>query len=89
MALVVGTWQMSIDDTELVKQMVETGEYGIGGHPITEASMIEFFRNWVFGLDPNTYKDEWARNPACHYHLSLTDEEGNTLWQQNHQAKEN
>lgn len=87
MALITGTWTMSIEDTELVKEMIETGEYGIGGYPISEASMIEFFRNWVFGLDPNTYKDKWACNPVCHYHLSLSDEEGTILWQDNYEAK--
>ena len=88
MALITGTWTVSIEDTQLAKEMIETGEYGIGGYPITESSMIEFFRNWVFGLDPNTYKDAWARNPLCHYHLSLTDEESNILWQQNYEAQE-
>jgi len=80
--LITATWTMSIDEQVLVKEMLETGEYGIGGHPISEVSMIEFFRNWAFGLDPTTYQKEWARNPRCHYQMSLFDNASEKeLWQ--------
>ena len=71
--LITATWSMTIDEDVLVREMLSTGEYGIGGHPISEESMTEFFRNWAFGLDPDTYRSEWARNPLCHYQMSIFD----------------
>lgn len=86
--LITATWSMTIDEDTLVKEMLATGEYGIGGYPISEESMVEFFRNWAFGLDPLTYKDEWARNPLCNYHLQLTESETDRqLWVQTHHPK--
>ena len=80
--LITATWTMAIDEQVLVKEMLETGEYGIGGYPISEESMVEFFRQWAFGLDPSTYRKEWAKNPRCYYHLDVTDGvTGKELWQ--------
>ena len=87
--LLTATWSMTIDEDTLIREMLATGEYGIGGYPISEESMVEFFRNWAFGLDPLTYKDEWARNPLCHYHLEVTESNDNQqLWVQSHFPKE-
>lgn len=87
--MLVATWSMNIDEDTLIKEMLATGEYGMGGYPISEESMTEFFRNWAFGLDPNTYKAEWARNPLCGYFLEVTDSETDRqLWIQVHHAKE-
>jgi hypothetical protein len=79
---------MEIEEDVLVQEMLATGEYGIGGHPISEESMVEFFRNWAFGLDPLTYEGEWARNPICHYHLNISND-GNwtSLWQVSYPPK--
>lgn len=86
--LIRATWAMEIEEDVLVQEMLATGEYGIGGHPISEESMIEFFRNWAFGLDPNTYEGEWARNPICYYHLNISnDAEWTSLWQVSYPAK--
>jgi len=83
--MITATWSMSIDEETLIKEMYATGEYGVSGHMINEDSIIEFFRNWAFGLDPNTYKDEWARNPLCNYRLSLyEDYTHRELWSQEH-----
>jgi len=87
--LLTANWSMTIDEDTLIKEMLATGEYGIGGYPISEESMVEFFRNWAFGLDPLTYKEEWARNPLCHYHLELTESETDRqLWVQSHLPRE-
>lgn len=80
--LITATWSMSIDEDVLVREMLASGEYGIGGYPISEVSMTEFFRNWAFGLDPTTYRAEWARNPVCYYQMSIFDGASERdLWQ--------
>lgn len=87
--LITASWTMAIDENVLVQEMLATGEYGIDGYPISEASMIEFFRNWAFGLDPLTYRDEWARNPLCYYHLDVADgATGRELWQATYLPRE-
>jgi len=81
MAIITATWSMSLDEETLIKEMLATGEYGLGAHPITDESLMEFFRNWAFGLDPLTYRDEWARNPLCYYHLEVSENyAGKQLW---------
>lgn len=77
---ITATWSMSIPVDDLIKEMLDTGEYGLNAHPITDTAIIEFFRNWAFGLDPNTYQDEWAHNPACDYGLDISDSDDNQLW---------
>jgi hypothetical protein len=75
------TWTVTIDEVTLIKEMLETGEYGIGGHPITEESMVEFFRNRVFGLEPDNYEQEWATNYGCSHYLEIeTAYENKQLW---------
>jgi hypothetical protein len=89
MTLLTATWSMTIDEDTLIKEMLETGEYGLGEHPINDNSMIEFFRNWAFGLDPDTYEKEWARNPLCHYALDISENRtGRQLFIQIHLPRE-
>jgi hypothetical protein len=87
--LIRATWAMEIEEEVLVQEMLATGEYGIGGHPISEESMVEFFRNWAFGLDPLTYEGEWDSNPHCYYHLDVADgATGRELWQATYLPRE-
>ena len=77
---ITAVWTMTIDEDVLVKEMLESGEYGIDGYPINTESMMEFFRNWAFGLDPDTYRELWARNTSCYYDLKILAPSGKELW---------
>lgn len=76
MTYLVATIEVVYDEIEIIRQMLETGEYGINGYPITEQSMIEFVKNTEFGIDHETCFKAWS-SPL---YASVKDEDGNDLW---------
>ena len=76
MTYLVATVEVVYDEIELIKEMLETGEYGINGYPITEQSMIEFVKNREFGIEHETFFKNWT-SPL---YASIKNEDGNDLW---------
>lgn len=40
-----------VEESDIVKEMLETGEYGIAGYPIDHNSIVEFVKLKFFGID--------------------------------------
>ena len=76
MTYLVATIEVVYDEIELIKEMLDTGEYGINGYPISEEAMIEFVKNREFGIDHETCFKAWS-SPL---YASVKDEDGNDLW---------
>jgi len=67
-------FEVVFDEDFIIKSMLETGEYGIGGYPISEEAMIELVKNISFGLDHEAnFEDEY---PGQSKSLSITNDNG-------------
>ena len=80
MTYLVATVEVIYDEQDIVKRMLETGEYGIGGYPISEESMVEFVKNIEFGLDHETNFKKWGATLFA----TIKDEGGKDLWYYQH-----
>ena len=80
MTYLVATVEVIYDELDIVKRMLETGEYGINGYPITEQSMVEFIKNIEFGIDHVENFDRWG----APLYASIKNEDGTELWYYSH-----
>jgi hypothetical protein len=72
----VATIEAVFDEEYIIKEMLATGEYGIGGYPISQEAMVDFVRMRAFGTDIETvfqYADEQTM-------LTVKDEDGTDLF---------
>ena len=76
MTYLVATVEVIYEEQDIIKRMLETGEYGIGGYPISEESMVEFVKNIEFGLDHEANFKQWG-SPLF---ATIKDEGGKDLW---------
>lgn len=51
MTYLIASIEMVFDEQYIIEKMLETGEYGIGGYPISQEAMIEFVRMRAWGYD--------------------------------------
>ena len=76
MTYLVARIDVVYDEEQIVKEMLETGEYGIGGYPISEEAMVEFVKAKEFGFDHEHHFDSWA----VPLFASISNEDGTDLW---------
>jgi hypothetical protein len=76
MTYVVATTEVIYDEEDLIKMMLETGEYGIHGYPISHEAMIEFIKNAEWQCEHQLFLDKFSL-PA---QISIKDEEGTDLF---------
>jgi hypothetical protein len=72
----VATIEAVFDEEYIIKEMLATGEYGIGGYPISQEAMVDFVRMRTFGYnheDIFEYGDEQTM-------LSVKNEDGTDLF---------
>jgi hypothetical protein len=51
MTYLLATIEVVYDEKYIIEQMLDTGEYGIGGYPISQEAMIDFVRMRTFGYN--------------------------------------
>jgi hypothetical protein len=73
---VVAVKEVIYDEQYIIKEMLETGEYGINAHPISHEAIVEFIRDREWGLDTNDYLSK-CELPT---QISVQDEDGEALF---------
>jgi hypothetical protein len=76
MTYLVATMELVFDEKYIIDEMLETGEYGIGGYPITQEAMVEFVRMRAWGY---AHEDHYQYNDTQTM-LSVKNEEGDDLF---------
>jgi len=76
MTYLVATTEVIYSEEALVKMMLETGEYGIHGYPISHEAMIEFVKDNEWQIEHNLFLDKF-NVPA---QISIKDEDGTDLF---------
>ena len=76
MVYLVATTEVIYDEQELIKKMLDTGEYGIHGHPISHEAMIEFVKNEEWQIEHGFFLDKFN----VPVQISIKDEDGTDLF---------
>ena len=76
MTYLVATTEVIYDEEYIIKEMLETGEYGINAHPISHEAMIEFVKDREWQIDHNLFLDKFD----VPVQISILDEEGEALF---------
>jgi hypothetical protein len=73
---IVAVKEVIYDEQYIIKEMLETGEYGINAHPISHEAIVEFIRDREWGLDTTDYLSK-CELPT---QISVQDEDGEALF---------
>jgi hypothetical protein len=76
MTYLVATTEVIYQEEDLIKMMLETGEYGIHGHPISHEAMVEFVKDQEWQIEHQLFLDKFDV-PA---QISIKDEDGTDLF---------
>jgi len=76
MVFIVATTEVIYQEDYLIKEMLETGEYGIHGYPISHEAMVEFVKDREWQIDHSLFLDKFDV-PA---QISIKDEDGTDLF---------
>jgi len=76
MTYLVATTEVIYDEQDLIKMMLDTGEYGIHGHPISHEAMVEFVKDQEWQIEHHLFLDKF-NVPA---QISIKDEDGTDLF---------
>jgi len=76
MTYLVATVEFVFDEEYIIKEMLKTGEYGIGGYPISQESMLEFVRMRAWGY---AHEDVYQNNDEQTI-LTIKNEDGDDLF---------
>ena len=76
MTYLVATTEVIYSEEALIKMMLDTGEYGIHGYPISHEAMIEFVKDREWQIDHDLFLDKFDV-PA---QISIKDEDGTDLF---------
>ena len=76
MVYLVATTEVIYDENYIIKEMLNTGEYGIHGHPISHEDIVEFIKDREWQIEHSLFLDKFDI-PA---QLSIKDEDGTDLF---------
>lgn len=74
---------MRFDEQQVVQEMLETGEYGVNGYPITSESIGEFIALRSFGAQVSIHKDASEYGDLDVTFNVITDDYHDPLWKFN------
>jgi hypothetical protein len=77
MTYLVATTEVIYDEQDLIKMMLDTGEYGIHGHPISHEAMIEFVKDREWQIEHHLFLDRYTDVPV---QISIKDEDGTDVF---------
>jgi hypothetical protein len=76
MTYLVAMTEVIYDEEYIIKEMLETGEYGINAHPISHEAMVEFVKDREWQIEHHLFLDKFDV-PA---QISIKDEDGTDLF---------
>jgi hypothetical protein len=76
MTYLVATTEVIYQEADLIKMMLDTGEYGIHGHPISHEAMVEFVKDQEWQIEHNLFLDKFN----VPVYISIRDEDGTDLF---------
>jgi hypothetical protein len=80
MTYLVAMTEVIYDEEYIIKEMLETGEYGINAYPISHEAMVEFVKDREWQIDHSLFLTKYDI-PVI---ITIKDEEGNyVLFAQN------
>jgi hypothetical protein len=77
MTYLVATTEVIFSEEYIIKEMLETGEYGLHGHPISHEAMVEFVKDREWQIEHNLFLDRYTKTPV---QISIKDEDGTDLF---------
>lgn len=75
---IVAVTEKIYEEDFIIKEMLATGEYGIGGHPISHEAIIEFIRDREWGL--GDVERDFLKKQEVDTQISIKDEDGEDLY---------
>jgi hypothetical protein len=76
MTYLVAMTEVIYDEEYLIKEMLETGEYGINAHPISHEAMVEFVKDREWQIDHSLFLTKYDI-PVI---ITIKDEDGTDLF---------
>jgi hypothetical protein len=76
MTYLVATTEVIYDEEYIIKEMLETGEYGINAHPISHEAMVEFVKDREWQIDHSLFLTKYDI-PVI---ITIKDEDGNDVF---------
>lgn len=76
----VTTYEIIFSEDYIIKEMLETGEYGLNGYPISHEAIVDFVKRLSYGEDIQAnFEDEY---PDHNKLFTIKDPDGETLFYQ-------
>jgi hypothetical protein len=76
----VTKYEIVFNEDHIIKMMLETGEYGINGYPISHEAIVDFVKVFSYGEDIKAnYEDEYPDHKKL---FTIQDPDGETLFYQ-------
>lgn len=76
----VTKYEIVFSEDYIIKQMLETGEYGLNGYPISHEAIVDFVKRLSYGEDIQAnYEDEYPEHTKL---FTIQDPDGETLFYQ-------
>ena len=76
MTYLVAMTEVIYDEEYIIKEMLETGEYGINAHPISHEAMVEFVKDREWQIEHNLFFEKYDI-PVI---ITIKDEDGEDLF---------
>jgi hypothetical protein len=76
MTYLIATTEIIYSEEYIIKEMLETGEYGVHGHPISHEAIVEFIKDREWQIEHSLFLDKFDV-PA---QISIKDEDGTDLF---------
>ena len=76
MTYLVATTEVIYQEADLIKMMLDTGEYGINAHPISHEAMVEFVKDREWQIEHHLFLDKF--DVPCQ--ISIKDEDGTDVF---------
>jgi maltose-binding protein MalE len=77
MTYLVAVTEVVYDEEYLIKEMLETGEYGINAHPISHEAMVEFVKDREWQIEHHLFLDRYKDVPVS---IAIKDEDGTDVF---------
>lgn len=65
------SYSVVYDEKDIVSQMLDTGEYGVGNHDITEDAILEFVLDRFMARDESGYFLAYGLDRSVQNHLTI------------------
>jgi hypothetical protein len=77
MTYLVATTEVIFSEEYIIKEMLETGEYGLHGHPISHEAMVEFVKDREWQIEHQLFLNRYTDVPV---QISIKGENGDDLF---------